>query len=126
MSENKALVLVADDDDDIRNLIAFRLVRAGYDVITAIDGADAFALAAERLPNLILLDVVMPKATGLEVTKMLRGYEPTSRTPVILLTARVQEEDVARGRAAGADGYIKKPFSPQELHARVRAILERD
>lgn len=119
------LVLVADDDPDILHLVAFRLERAGYDVITAADGEQALALARERQPALAILDVMMPKLTGYDVTTQLRADESTSRIPVILLTARVQESDVARGFEAGADDYIKKPFSPQELRARVQAILGR-
>ena len=119
------LVLVADDDPDILHLVAFRLERAGYEVITASDGERALALAHERKPALAILDVMMPKLNGYDVTRQLRADESTSRIPVILLTARVQESDVARGFEAGADDYIKKPFSPQELRARVQAILGR-
>jgi DNA-binding response OmpR family regulator len=119
------LVLVADDDEDIRSLVVYRLERSGYDVIAAHDGDAALELALERHPDLAVLDVMMPKLNGYEVTRAIREHEPTSRMPVILLTARVQEADVARGFEAGADDYIKKPFSPQELRARVQAILGR-
>ena len=119
------LVLVADDEEDIRALVAFRLKRAGYDVITAADGAEALTLATTRLPDLVVLDMMMPKATGLEVTRSLRGQDSTKDIPVILLTARAQEADVASGFAAGADDYVKKPFSPMDLQLRVQALLER-
>jgi DNA-binding response OmpR family regulator len=119
------LILVADDDDDIRALVTFRLERAGYDVISAADGDQAFALACERLPDLAVLDVMMPGADGLEVTRMLRAREDTNRIPIILLTARARETDVSTGFDAGADDYLKKPFSPQELQVRVRAMLGR-
>ena len=119
------LVLVADDEEDIRALVAFRLQRAGYDVITAADGAEALTLATTRLPDLIVLDMMMPKATGLEVTRSLREQDSTKDIPVILLTARAQETDVASGFAAGADDYVKKPFSPMDLQLRVQALLER-
>ena len=119
------LVLVADDEEDIRALVAFRLRRAGYDVITAADGAEALTLATTRLPDLIVLDMMMPKATGLEVTRSLREQDSTKDIPVILLTARAQEADVASGFAAGADDYVKKPFSPMDLQLRVQALLER-
>lgn len=119
------LVLVADDEEDIRALVAFRLQRAGYDVITAADGATALTLATTRLPDLIVLDMMMPKATGLEVTRSLREQDSTKDIPVILLTARAQEADVASGFAAGADDYVKKPFSPMDLQLRVQALLER-
>lgn len=119
------LVLVADDEEDIRALVAFRLQRAGYDVITAADGAEALTLATTRFPDLIVLDMMMPKATGLEVTRSLREQDSTKDIPVILLTARAQEADVASGFAAGADDYVKKPFSPMDLQLRVQALLER-
>ena len=122
---DRPVVLVADDDDDIRDLVAFRLDRAGYEVLRAGDGQQALDLAKEHIPDLAVLDVMMPKLTGYDVTRELRAHAPTSRIPVILLTARVQEADVARGFEAGADDYVKKPFSPQELKARVQAVLGR-
>ena len=126
MTDREApLVLVADDEEDIRSLVAFRLRRAGYEVITAADGEEALLLATTRLPDLVVLDMMMPKATGLEVTRSMREHEATKDIPVILLTARAQEGDVIRGFEAGADDYVKKPFSPQDLQARVQALLER-
>ena len=122
---DRPVVLVADDDDDIRDLVAFRLDRAGYEVLRAGDGQEALDLAREHRPDLAVLDVMMPKLTGYDVTRELRADAATSRIPVILLTARVQEADVARGFEAGADDYVKKPFSPQELKARVQAVLGR-
>jgi DNA-binding response OmpR family regulator len=122
---DRPVVLVADDDDDIRDLVAFRLDRAGYEVLRAGDGEQALQLAKEHKPDLAVLDVMMPKLTGYDVTRELRANAETSRIPVILLTARVQEADVARGFEAGADDYVKKPFSPQELKARVQAVLGR-
>ena len=119
------LVLVADDEEDIRALVAFRLKRAGYEVITASDGEEALLLATTRLPDLAVLDMMMPKATGLEVTRSMREQAATKHIPVILLTARAQEADVARGFEAGADDYVKKPFSPQDLQTRVQELLER-
>ena len=123
--DNLPLVLAADDDQLIRELIQFRLERSGYEVVTASDGDEALRLARERLPDLAVLDVMMPGLDGYEVTRQLRADEATSRIPVILLTARVQEADVAQGFEAGADDYLTKPFSPQELRARVQAILGR-
>jgi DNA-binding response OmpR family regulator len=121
----RPLVLVADDDRDIRQLVAFRLGRADYEVVEATDGEEAVRLVTELLPDLAVLDLMMPKLNGYEVTQAIRRHEETKRIPVILLTARVQEADVARGFEAGADDYLRKPFSPQELLARVQAILGR-
>jgi DNA-binding response OmpR family regulator len=121
----RPVVLIADDDPDILELVKFRLERAGYDVLPARDGEEALQLLTERQPDLAVLDVMMPKLTGYDVTRRIRENDETRRIPVILLTARVQEADVARGFEAGADDYLKKPFSPQELRARVQAILGR-
>jgi DNA-binding response OmpR family regulator len=125
MSEDVRTVLVADDDEDILELVSFRLERAGYEVVTARDGAAALATAQERRPDLAVLDVMMPGLNGYEVTQRLRADDATRDIPVILLTARVQEADVNRGFEAGADDYLRKPFSPQELRARVQAIIAR-
>ena len=125
MDDNETTVLVADDDDDVLALVVRRLERDGYKVITARDGAEALRLAQENVPDLAVLDVMMPQLTGYEVTQQLRQAPATERIPVILLTARVQEADVSRGFSAGADDYIKKPFSPQELRSRVQAVLGR-
>jgi DNA-binding response OmpR family regulator len=120
-----ATVLVADDDSDVLALVVRRLERAGYHVITAHDGAEALQLAQDNLPDLAVLDIMMPKLTGYDVTQRLREDPTTERIPIILLTARVQEVDVNRGFSVGADDYIKKPFSPQELSSRVQAVLGR-
>ena len=119
----KQTVLVADDDPDIQSLVVLRLERCGYRVLRASDGQEALDLALSELPDLAVLDITMPKLDGCEVTRSLRAHAPTAEMPVILLTARVQEGDVARGMEAGATDYVKKPFSPQELGARVTAIL---
>ena len=129
MSESAArerpLVLAADDDEDILGLVSFRLERSGYTVVQARDGEAALELAVKELPDLAVLDVMMPKLDGFEVTRRLRADAATSRIPIILLTARAQDADVQRGFEAGADDYIRKPFSPDELRARVQAILGR-
>jgi DNA-binding response OmpR family regulator len=122
---SRPLVLVADDDPDILQLVSLRLERSGYEVVAAGDGEQALNAALERTPDLALLDVTMPKLDGYEVTARLRGNERTRRMPVILLTARVQETDLARGIQAGADDYVTKPFSTQELRERVQAALGR-
>lgn len=117
------LVLVADDDADIRALVAFRLRKSGYDVLEAGNGSDALRLARERTPALAVLDWMMPGLTGIEVVEQLRADPATADVPVVLLTARVQEADMARGLEAGADAYLKKPFSPKELSERVAETL---
>jgi CheY-like chemotaxis protein len=119
------VVLVADDEDDILELIVFRLENSGYTVIGAHDGAEAFELARSNRPDLAVLDVMMPKMNGYELTQRLRADEATRQMPIILLTARTQESDVRRGFDAGADDYMRKPFSPEELRSRVQAILGR-
>jgi DNA-binding response OmpR family regulator len=119
----RRLVVVADDDRDILELVAFRLERADYEVVQASDGQQALRLVTELRPDLAVLDVMMPKLNGYEVTREIRRGEETQLIPVILLTARVQEADVADGFEAGADDYVEKPFSPEELRARVQAIL---
>jgi DNA-binding response OmpR family regulator len=121
----RPLVLVADDDPDILSLVTLRLERDGYEVIGAPDGERSVEEVLERTPDLALIDVSMPKLDGYEVTERLRQHEPTSAIPIILLTARVQDSDVARGIEAGADDYVKKPFSTADLRTRVQAALGR-
>jgi DNA-binding response OmpR family regulator len=131
MTESEAVpgeqpvVLAADDDEDILALVAFRLERSGYTVLQARDGQEALDLALSEKPDLAVLDVMMPKLDGFELTRRLRAEEATSRMPIILLTARAQDTDVSQGFDAGADDYLRKPFSPQELRTRVQAILGR-
>ncbi len=119
------VVLAADDDEDILELVAFRLERSGYTVLKARDGEEALQVAREALPDLAVLDVMMPKLDGFEVTRAIRADGTTKAMPIILLTARAQDADVQAGFDAGADDYLRKPFSPQELRARVQAILGR-
>jgi DNA-binding response OmpR family regulator len=123
--DRRPLVLVADDDADILTLVAFRLERAGCEVITARSGDEALQLAIEQTPDLAVLDVMMPGLDGYGVTRELRRTEETAEMPVILLTARTEDADVARGMAAGADDYVKKPFDAQDLRDRVRRLLDR-
>jgi CheY-like chemotaxis protein len=117
------LVLVADDDRDIVALVKTVLERSGHEVMTAGDGIEALALAKRRRPDLAVLDVAMPEVDGLEVLRRLRGDEETSEIPVVLLSARVQETDVALGFATGANAYVRKPFSPRELAQQVNELI---
>lgn len=119
----RPLVLVADDDRDILELVCYGLERSGYDVLRAGDGAEALRLARALQPDLAVLDVMIPTMNGYQVTRELRDGQETRALPVILLTARVQESDIALGLDAGADDYVKKPFSPEELRLRVQAVL---
>ena len=123
MNDVRPLVLVADDDPDILALVRFRLERDGYEVLSAPDGETALDLALARTPDIAVLDVMMPRLDGYEVTRRLREHGPTTGIPIILLTARVQEPDLERGYEAGADDYVTKPFSPQALGERVQAAL---
>jgi DNA-binding response OmpR family regulator len=120
------LVLVADDDADVRELVVFRLERAGYEVITAGDGEEAVELALRRRPQVCVIDVMMPKLDGYEVTERLRASEELAGVAILLLTASVYEDSVERGFEAGADDYIKKPFSPKDLVERIAAALDGD
>jgi DNA-binding response OmpR family regulator len=117
-------VLVAEDDTEVRDLIVFTLEDAGYHVTTAIDGASALASAEQTRPDLVLLDVAMPEASGLEVCRALRKQPETAATPIIFLTARARWLDVNAGFDSGADDYLVKPFSPQELVHRIGTLLD--
>ena len=118
-------VLAADDDPDILDLISYRLERSGCAVLRATDGEEALVLARRELPDLAVLDVMMPKMDGYEVTRQIRSDPATAGIKIILLTASSQEPDVVKGFEAGADDYMTKPFSPQELRLRLAAISAR-
>ena len=118
-----ARILVADDDPDILELVAFRLEQAGHETMRARDGEEALGLARGEVPALCVLDVLMPKLNGFEVLRALREAEPTKAVPVIMLTASVQDRDVARGFEVGADDYMRKPFDPRELQSRIESLL---
>jgi DNA-binding response OmpR family regulator len=124
MSNARPLVLVADDDEDIVQLVVLRLGRSGYDVVSATDGESAVELAMARCPDLVVIDVAMPRLDGLEITRILRARDETASIPILLLTARTRDIDVELGLAAGADDYVTKPFSPELLAQRVAALLQ--
>jgi two-component system phosphate regulon response regulator PhoB len=118
-------VLVADDDHDLLGYIKFRLESAGFDVVTAADGEEALKLALECQPSLAVLDVRMPKLDGFEVTRRIRVSDNVREMPVILLTASTEPSDMRAGYEAGADDYLRKPFSaPDELITSVYAQLK--
>jgi len=115
-------VLVIEDDRNTANLIAVYLKREGFRPLTSADGEAGLELALEQRPDLVILDLMLPKLDGWEVCRRLRQ---TSEVPVIMLTARAEEVDRVAGLTLGADDYVVKPFSPRELMARVRAVLRR-
>ena len=121
--EQKKRVLIVEDETNIVDIIRFNLVREGYDTLEAYDGEAGLALARSEKPDLILLDVMMPKMMGFDVCKALR--DEGDNVPIIMLTAREEEEDKVQGLELGADDYITKPFSMRELIARVRASIRR-
>jgi DNA-binding response OmpR family regulator len=122
-SRTVPLVLVADDDEDILTLVALRFRRSGLDVILARDGEEALELIQTHAPDAAVIDIAMPKLTGLEVVRRVRNSEATKSLPIVLLTARAAEKDVELGLDAGADEYITKPFSPQDLYTCVQSVL---
>ena len=118
-------ILVVDDEPDIVALVVFHLARAGYRVATASTGPDAIAVAQQERPALVVLDLMLPGLSGFDVLERLRAEEATRNVAVLMLTARREEPDRIRGLTLGADDYLTKPFSPQELVLRVGAILRR-
>jgi DNA-binding response OmpR family regulator len=117
-------VLLAEDDEDVRALAELVLRREGYEVTAVSDGQAALDAAAQRTPSVAVLDVSMPRLDGLETARRLREREETREVPIMLLTARVTEADRERGREAGVDAQLDKPFSPAVLADRVRALLD--
>jgi two-component system phosphate regulon response regulator PhoB len=118
-------ILVVDDEPDITALVAYHLAKAGYRVSTAANGQDALKAAREERPDVVVLDLMLPGVSGYDVLAELRRREETRDVGVILLTARREEIDRIRGLSLGADDYLTKPFSPQELALRVGALLRR-
>ena len=120
----KPKILVVDDEADAVELIAFNLRAAGFDVVTAADGQEAMKKARLELPQLILLDLMLPEIDGLEVCKALRRDPNTAQVPIIMVTAKAAEIDRVLGLELGADDYVVKPFSPRELVLRVKNVLK--
>ena len=118
-----ATVLVAEDDEDILLLVATRLKRDGFDVVTARNGVEALELVREHRPRIAVLDISMPPPDGLEVVRQIRADSELGGIRLLLLTAKARRTDMSVGLAAGADAYVSKPFSPAELSARVRDLL---
>jgi len=120
-----SIVLVVEDEPAIQELVAVNLEHAGYRVWRASTAEDADAMVREALPNVILLDWMLPGTSGLAYARRLRGAERTRRIPIIMLTARAGERDKVEGLEGGVDDYVTKPFSPKELLARIKAVLRR-
>jgi two-component system phosphate regulon response regulator PhoB len=118
-------ILVVDDEPDIVALVAYHLARAGYRVSTAASGTEALTVARQERPALVVLDLMLPGLSGYDVLQQLRASEELRAIPVLMLTARREEQDRIRGLSLGADDYLTKPFSPQELVLRIGAILRR-
>lgn len=121
----KAKILVVDDEPEAVELVEFNLTQAGFEVVTAADGAEALRKARKATPNLIVLDLMLPELDGLEVCKLLRLDPVTAGIPIVMVTAKAAELDRILGLELGADDYITKPFSPRELVLRVKNILQR-
>ncbi len=118
-------ILVVEDEAPIREMLCFVLEQKGYETVEAADYADGLAKVREPYPELIVLDWMMPGGSGIQFLKQLKQDEMTRQIPVVMLTARGEEEDKVRGLEAGADDYITKPFSPKELTARLHAVMRR-
>ena len=125
MAKNRFNVLVVDDEQPIRDLIAFSLEREDISVSLAANAYEALDLINQERPDLILMDWMLPGVSGLQLTRRLRKESYTSEIPIIMLTARITEDDKVAGLEAGTDDYVIKPFSPRELLARIKAVLRR-
>ena len=118
-----SLIFIVDDDPDVRELVEYKLVQNGHEVLSATNGQDALRLVPDTRPALLLLDVMMPGLSGFDVLAELRADAATRALPIIMLTAKAQDADAERGFALGANDYVLKPFSPRELMNRVNAQL---
>ena len=118
-------VLIVDDEAPIREMIAVALEMADYDYLEAADAREAHALIIDKQPDMILLDWMLPGTSGVELARRLKKEEATADIPIIMLTAKVEEDNKIQGLEVGADDYITKPFSPRELVARLKAVLRR-
>lgn len=122
--QNKQIVVV-EDEPDILEALYYNLEREGLKVFTSLDGAEGLALIKQKIPDLVLLDLMLPSMDGLEICRQLKANSLTQDIPIIMVTAKGEESDVVLGLGIGADDYIPKPFSPRELIARVKAVIRR-
>ena len=121
----KPFIVIAEDEQAVSELLRYNLEAEGYDTAIANDGDEAMLLLDERVPDLMLLDWMLPKISGIEICRRVRARQETANLPIIMLTARTEEADRIRGLETGADDYVTKPFSTNELMARVKAVLRR-
>ena len=124
MSETKQKILIVDDEEDIVDMLKYNLEKEGFDVKTASNGIECIKVASEFIPDLVLLDVMMPRPDGYEVCQKIRATPEWKDIPVIMLTAKGRDVEKQKGFAMGADDYITKPFSTQELVVKVREMIE--
>jgi two-component system, OmpR family, phosphate regulon response regulator PhoB len=118
-------LLLAEDDANLTELLRYNLERDGYEVVHSADGEEAMAMAQDHKPDVVILDWMIPNLPGIEICRRLRRIPETANLPIIMLTARAEEQDRVRGLETGADDYITKPFSPRELSARLKAVMRR-
>lgn len=123
MSDAKPRILIVEDEEDIQTALRIRLEANGYEVISALDGPDGLHKARTENPGLIILDIMLPKLDGFNIARMLKFDEKYTTIPIIMLTAKVQQSDVQRGKETGADAYITKPFKAEELLAEIKKLL---
>jgi DNA-binding response OmpR family regulator len=116
-------ILVAEDEPSIVLSLEFLLTEAGYEVFTAVNGADALQLAEQHKPDLLVLDIMLPVVNGFEVCRTVRSNPALSDMPILMLTARGREQEIARGLALGANAYVTKPFGTRELMSKIRELL---
>ncbi len=121
----RKLVLVVEDEEDILELITYNLGKEGYEIKTATSGEEGLKTARSKVPDLVVLDLMLPGVDGLEVCKLLKNDPKTRQIPIVMVTAKGEESDVVTGLELGADDYVTKPFSPKVLVARIRAVLRR-
>jgi two-component system phosphate regulon response regulator PhoB len=121
----KERILIVDDEEDIVELVRYNLEKEGYETLVAFSGEEALALALKEMPDLVVLDLMLPGIDGLEVTRQIRNSDRTVDLPIVMLTAKGEETDIVTGLELGANDYLSKPFSPRILIARIRGILRR-
>jgi CheY-like chemotaxis protein len=125
MSMAEIHIVIVEDEPDILDVLSYSLKREGFQVTAALDGAEGLNLIQAKLPDLVLLDLMLPSMDGLDICRHLKNKERTRTIPVVMLTAKGEESDIVLGLGIGADDYVTKPFSPKELIARVKAVLRR-